>query len=81
MVVAVLGGPPEHAVLGRRLGEEGQYKLEAAAGGEGPVGEEAVVARPDGKEALVPLVDEIVVEVDLEARRLVCDPPEGLFDL
>jgi 16S rRNA processing protein RimM len=29
---------------------------------------------------LVPFVDEIVVELDAEARRVVLDPPDGLFD-
>jgi ribosomal 30S subunit maturation factor RimM len=29
----------------------------------------------------VPLVEPIVVSVDLAAKRIVCDPPEGLLDL
>jgi hypothetical protein len=29
----------------------------------------------------VPLVDAIVPCVDLDARRIVCDPPPGLIDL
>jgi 16S rRNA processing protein RimM len=40
-----------------------------------------VVRRIDDSEALVPFVAEIVPAVDLGARRLVVDPPEGLFDL
>ena len=40
-----------------------------------------VVRRPDGAEALVPFVREIVPTVDVEARRIVVDPPEGLFEL
>lgn len=40
-----------------------------------------VVRRPDGTEALVPFVREIVPLVDVGARRVVVDPPEGLFDL
>jgi 16S rRNA processing protein RimM len=39
------------------------------------------VRKPDGREALVPFVDEICVEVDVEAKRIVVDPPEGLLDL
>jgi 16S rRNA processing protein RimM len=39
------------------------------------------VRRPDGQEALIPFVEEICPEVDVEARRIVVDPPEGLFDL
>ena len=35
---------------------------------------------PDGREVLVPFVAEIVPQVDLPARRVVLDPPEGLLD-
>lgn len=34
-----------------------------------------------GKEALVPFVAPIVVEVDDVSRRIVIDPPEGLLDV
>lgn len=40
-----------------------------------------VVERRARAEALVPLVPQILVEVDLEARLLRIDPPEGLLDL
>ena len=39
------------------------------------------VRRPDGREALIPFVAEMVPEVDLAGRRVVVDPPEGLLDL
>lgn len=39
-----------------------------------------VVRREDGSEALIPFVTEIVPEVDLEAQRIVVDPPPGLLD-
>jgi 16S rRNA processing protein RimM len=39
-----------------------------------------VLRRPDGREALVPFVTEIVPGVDLEGGRLVIDPPPGLLD-
>ena len=38
-----------------------------------------VVHRPDGTEELVPFVKVIVPEVDLVARTLVVDPPDGMF--
>lgn len=38
------------------------------------------VRRPDGGEALVPFVAEIVSEVDLERGRVTIDPPPGLLD-
>jgi 16S rRNA processing protein RimM len=40
-----------------------------------------VVRRPDGREALVPFVDEICPTVDVEGKRIVVDPPEGLLEL
>lgn len=40
-----------------------------------------VVRRPDGREALVPFVREIVPVVDRKSGRIVVDPPEGLFEL
>ncbi|WP_053913643.1 ribosome maturation factor RimM [Streptomyces sp. SCSIO 75703] len=39
-----------------------------------------IVERPDGSEALVPFVAEIVTEIDLERQRAVIDPPPGLID-
>jgi len=45
-----------------------------------PAGELLAVRTGDGREVLVPFVSEIVPEVDLEAGKLVVDPPEGLFD-
>jgi 16S rRNA processing protein RimM len=38
------------------------------------------VTRPDGRESLVPFVAAIVPEVDVEAGRVVVDPPPGLLD-
>ncbi|MDQ3646153.1 MAG: ribosome maturation factor RimM [Actinomycetota bacterium] len=46
----------------------------------GPVQDLMTVATDKG-EALVPLVREIVVQVDVSARRVVIDPPEGLFEV
>jgi 16S rRNA processing protein RimM len=39
------------------------------------------VVRSAGREHLIPAVAEIVVEVDVDARRVVIRPPEGLLDL
>ncbi|GAA3866585.1 ribosome maturation factor RimM [Saccharothrix violaceirubra] len=46
----------------------------------GPGGELLVVRREGGADALVPFVREIVPTVDVTARRVVLDPPEGLLD-
>jgi 16S rRNA processing protein RimM len=40
-----------------------------------------IVARPEGGTVMVPFVTAIVPEVDLDARRVVIDPPVGLLDL
>lgn len=37
------------------------------------------VRTPGGKDVLVPAVAPILVDVDLDARTIVLDPPEGLF--
>ncbi|RMH18309.1 MAG: 16S rRNA processing protein RimM, partial [Gemmatimonadetes bacterium] len=39
------------------------------------------VRRPQGGTALIPFLDAYVVEIDVGARRMVLDPPEGLLDL
>jgi 16S rRNA processing protein RimM len=39
-----------------------------------------VVERPDGTEVMIPFVEEIVTEIDLEEQRAVIDPPPGLID-
>ena len=39
-----------------------------------------IVERPDGSEVLIPFVQEIVTEIDLEEQKAVIDPPPGLID-
>lgn len=39
-----------------------------------------IVERPDGSEVMIPFVEEIVTEIDLEEQRAVLDPPPGLID-
>jgi 16S rRNA processing protein RimM len=46
-----------------------------------PAGPLLTVTTPGGKAVLVPFVGAIVVEVDDAARRMVLDPPDGLFEL
>ncbi|CAM5660498.1 ribosome maturation factor RimM [Streptomyces badius] len=36
--------------------------------------------RPDGSEVMIPFVEEIVTEIDLEEQRAVITPPPGLID-
>ncbi|WP_320171362.1 ribosome maturation factor RimM [Maridesulfovibrio sp.] len=40
-----------------------------------------VITSPTGKEILFPAVEEFVLSVDLDAEKVVVDPPEGLFDI
>ncbi len=44
-------------------------------------GQDLWVVRADGREHLIPAVPEIVIDVDLAARRVVIRPPEGLLEL
>jgi 16S rRNA processing protein RimM len=39
------------------------------------------VKTPEGRSVLVPFVETIVTRIDEPGRRIVLDPPEGLFDL
>ncbi|MFC0600769.1 ribosome maturation factor RimM [Streptomyces palmae] len=39
-----------------------------------------IVRRPDGRDIMVPFVNEIVPEIDLAEQRAVIDPPPGLLD-
>ncbi|MFF2010802.1 ribosome maturation factor RimM [Streptomyces sp. NPDC058195] len=39
-----------------------------------------IVERPDGSEVMIPFVEEIVTEIDLDEQRAVIDPPPGLID-
>lgn len=59
---------------GERLGEIARVD-------HGPAADQLVLARPDGRTALVPFVTAIVPEVDLTGGRIVVDPPAGLLDL
>jgi len=56
------------------LGTVGGLELGAAQ-------DRLVILLPDGREAQVPFVAEIVPEVDLEGHRVVVDAPPGLLDL
>jgi 16S rRNA processing protein RimM len=47
-----------------------------------PGGAHEILVVTDGaREALIPFVEPIIVSVDVEARRVVCDPPPGLINL
>jgi 16S rRNA processing protein RimM len=39
-----------------------------------------IVERPDGSEVMIPFVEEIVAEIDIEEQKAVITPPPGLID-
>ncbi|MFP4227366.1 MAG: ribosome maturation factor RimM [Salinivenus sp.] len=45
-----------------------------------PAHEVFVIRRPEGEEAMVPAVEDFIVDVDLEASRVTVRPIEGLLD-
>ncbi len=62
-----------------KVGDEsiGQVRSVMKTGGT----EILVVSDGSGKEKLVPLASDIVLEIDPAAKTIVVDPPEGLLDL
>ncbi len=48
---------------------------------EGDLGASRLVVESPGGEVLIPLAEAICVVIDIAARRIVVDPPEGLLDL
>jgi 16S rRNA processing protein RimM len=44
-------------------------------------GTEMLVIEGTGKQTLVPVVESIVVKIDLTSKKIVIDPPEGLLEL
>ena len=62
------------AAAGERIGEIVRVD-------HGPGADMLIVARPDGRQTLVPFVTAIVPTVDLGAGRVVITPPDGLLDL
>lgn len=68
-----LGGCVVETVAGERVGVVRTV--------EGGIGSSRLVVDGDHGEVLIPLADEICVEVDVEGRRVRIAPPAGLLDL
>ncbi|MBI4634737.1 MAG: 16S rRNA processing protein RimM [Candidatus Rokubacteria bacterium] len=64
----------------RVLGEDGR-EIGRVARIERSALQDLWVVRGETREHLIPAVPEIVIDVDLEGRRIVIRPPEGLLDL
>ena len=48
---------------------------------EGDLGSSRIVVASPGGDVLIPLAQAICVEIDIAARRIVVDPPEGLLEV
>jgi 16S rRNA processing protein RimM len=70
----------EHELAGLQCVDRSGRPLGEVTGLAGIGGGALLVVRSDAGEVLVPFRSALVVGVDLEARRLVLDPPRGLFD-
>jgi 16S rRNA processing protein RimM len=66
---------------GCRVETEGGIWLGDVVGIERGPGQDRWVISDGGREHLVPAVPEIVLSIDLGARRVVVRPPEGLLEL
>lgn len=71
---------PWHLEGARVVTEDGGVVGEVTAIEHG-AGQEWWIVRGNGREHMIPAVADIVVEVDLAARRVVIRPPEGLLEL
>jgi 16S rRNA processing protein RimM len=71
----------EHEVAGFRCVDAAGRDLGTVTALEKTAGGPMLTVAARGRETLVPWTRPIVVDVDRNARRIVLDPPEGLFDL
>ena len=71
-----------HEIEGFACEDAAGHPLGSAVGLEQtPAGPLLSIAGSNGREALVPFVDEFVVRIDRESRRIVLALPEGLLEL
>lgn len=71
----------EHELVGlaARVGDTVVGKV--AALNTGPAQDLLMITTPDGEEILVPFVEQIVPEVNVEEGYILITPPDGLFEL
>lgn len=70
-----------HALVGCRVETLGGEPVGEVARVEGGAGNSRLAIAGERGEILVPLATEICVEIDVAAKRIRIDPPEGLLDL
>ena len=56
-------------------------RVGAVSGVDGPIGGSRLVVDGANGEVLIPLAAEICTTIDVDAKRIVIEPPEGLLDL
>lgn len=71
----------EHELLGLQAKVGSHVVGKVTALNTMPAQDLLVVETEDGKEILIPFVDEIVPEVNIEAGYILITPPEGLFEI
>jgi 16S rRNA processing protein RimM len=70
-----------HQLEGCRVVTTGGDEVGTVAKVEGGVGGSRLVVEGTRGEILIPLASDICVEIDVAAKRIVVEPPEGLLDL
>jgi 16S rRNA processing protein RimM len=84
-VSALAALPPgmfyRHDLVGCRVETTAGATVGEVTSVEGELGTSRLVVAAAGGDALIPLADAICVAIDIAARRIVVDPPEGLLEL
>jgi 16S rRNA processing protein RimM len=70
-----------HDLVGCRVETTGGQAVGEVTSVEGELGSSRLVVAAPGGDVLIPLADAICVVIDIAARRIVIDPPEGLLEL
>ncbi len=70
-----------HDLVGCRVETVAGEAVGEVTGVEGNAGSSRLVVRSAAGEVLIPLAQAICVNIDIAARRIAIDPPEGLLDV
>lgn len=70
-----------HDLVGCEVKDTRGHAIGRVTGVEGPMERSRLVVESDRGELLIPMVEGIVVGVDLDARSIVVDLPQGLIEL
>jgi 16S rRNA processing protein RimM len=70
-----------HDLVGCRVETTGGAAVGEVTSVEGELGTSRLIVAGPGGDVLIPLVQAICVDIDVAARRIVVDPPEGLLEL